>query len=388
MQPRKGLNNNEQCSTPFGVGVKTLCLLTTGSTGGYPHSSPSGFYRHHKMNKDQTISVSAAEMRSTFNAILLKLGFTNDKASQCAEILTSNSIDGVYTHGVNRFPVFVQYIKEGLVDKDAEPTLQSAFNGIEQWNGNLGPGVLNAVHATDRAVQLSQQYGIGCVAMANTNHWMRGGYYGWQAARKGVVFIAWTNTIANMPAWGAVDSKLGNNPLVIALPYGDEAIVLDMAMSQSSFGAMELAAAKSKKLKVASGYDKEGNLTDDPSAIIESRRPLPIGYWKGAGLSLLLDILAAILSGGSATHQITAAGKEKGLSQVFICIDIAKLDNHSIIAKTVTGIIEDYHSSVTGKDGSSITFPGERVLQTRKENSANGIPVLRTIWDEIQKLKT
>jgi 3-dehydro-L-gulonate 2-dehydrogenase len=340
------------------------------------------------MNKDQTISVSAAEMRSTFNAILLKLGFTNDKASQCAEIFTSNSIDGVYTHGVNRFPVFVQYIKEGLVDKDAEPTLQSAFNGIEQWNGNLGPGVLNAVHATDRAVQLSQQYGIGCVAMANTNHWMRGGYYGWQAARKGVVFIAWTNTIANMPAWGAVDSKLGNNPLVIALPYGDEAIVLDMAMSQSSFGAMELAAAKSKKLKVASGYDKEGNLTDDPSAIIESRRPLPIGYWKGAGLSLLLDILAAILSGGSATHQITAAGKEKGLSQVFICIDIAKLDNHSIIAKTVTGIIEDYHSSVTGKDGSSITFPGERVLQTRKENSANGIPVLRTIWDEIQKLKT
>jgi 3-dehydro-L-gulonate 2-dehydrogenase len=338
------------------------------------------------MNKVQTIVIPADEMKSTFHAILARLGFNTVKAFQCAEIFTANSVDGVYTHGVNRFPVFVQYVKEGLVKPDAAPLMQSAFNGIEQWNGKLGPGVLNAVHATDRAVQLSQQYGIGCVALSNTNHWMRGGYYGWQAAGKGVVFIGWSNTIANMPAWGAVDSRLGNNPLVIALPYKGEAIVLDMAMSQASFGAMELAAAKNEKLKVVSGYDKEGNLTDDPSAIIESRRPLPVGYWKGAGLSLLLDILAAILSAGSATHQITAAGKEKGLSQVFICIDTAKLGNHSIIAKTVTDIIEDYQSSVTGKDGGRIVFPGERVLQTRKKNLVNGIPVLKTVWDEIQNL--
>jgi 3-dehydro-L-gulonate 2-dehydrogenase len=338
------------------------------------------------MNKDQSILIPAAEMQSTFTAILLTLGFTNSKALQCAEMFTSNSVDGVYTHGINRFPVFVQYVKEGLVDKDAIPTLQSAFNGIEQWNGNLGPGVLNAVHATDRAMWLSQQSGIGCVALSNTNHWMRGGYYGWQAAANGCVFIGWSNTIANMPAWGAVDSRLGNNPLVIALPFGEEAIVLDMAMSQASFGAMELAAAKNEKLKVVSGYDKDGNLTDDPSAIIESRRPLPIGYWKGAGLSLLLDLLAAILSGGSATHQITAAGKEKGLSQVFICIDITKLNSHSFLVKTITDIIEDYRNSVPGKDGGRITFPGERVLHTRKENRAAGIPVLKTVWDEIQKL--
>src|SRR5829696_1278690 len=224
------------------------------------------------MKEPRFIQVGADEMKSQFYQVLLQCDFREDRAMQCAEIFTSNSVDGVYTHGVNRFPTFVRYVKEGLVRKDAEPSLTSGFGCMEQWNGRLGPGPLNAVQATERSIQLAQQHGIGCVAMANTNHWMRGGYYGWQAAKKGVVFIAWTNTIANMPAWNAVDNKLGNNPLVLALPFNDEAIVLDMAMSQSSFGTMDLAAAKGETLPVLSGYDKGGKLTADPSAIIESRR--------------------------------------------------------------------------------------------------------------------
>ncbi len=83
------------------------------------------------MNKNESIVIPSDEMQSTFNAILLKYGFSKSKASKCAEIFTANSIDGVYTHGVNRFPVFAEYVKEGLVDKDAEPSLQAAFNGIE-----------------------------------------------------------------------------------------------------------------------------------------------------------------------------------------------------------------------------------------------------------------
>ena len=96
---------------------------------------------------------------------------------------------------------------------------------------------------------------------------MRGGSYGWQAAKKGYVFIGWTNTIGNMPAWGATDNRLGNNPLVIAIPFRDEAIVLDMAMSQYSFGAMELAEMKKEDFPYYGGYDVNGELTKDPSAI-------------------------------------------------------------------------------------------------------------------------
>jgi 3-dehydro-L-gulonate 2-dehydrogenase len=176
---------------------------------------------------------------------------------------------------------------------------------------------------------------------------------------------------------------LGNNPLVLALPYQDEAIVLDMAMSQYSFGAMELAVLKNEKLAVAGGYDTHGNLTNDPALILESWRTMPVGYWKGAGLSLLLDILAAVLSGGLATHDITKQPAEIASSQVFIALDIQKLGNHSSISQLIKGIIEDYHQSVAIDENHKITFPGERVLDTRKKNLVGGVPVLEEVWGEI-----
>lgn len=338
------------------------------------------------MAEDNFTMIAWPQMQERFAGILLKLGFTQERAVACATIFTANSVDGIYTHGVNRFPRFVQYIKDGYVLPHAIPTLKNKFGGLEQWDGNLGPGPLNAVHATDTVMQLAQQHGIGCVALANTNHWMRGGTYGWQAAKAGYVFIGFTNTTGIMPAWGAIDAKLGNNPMVIALPYKDEAIVLDMAMSQFSYGAMELAVLKNDKLSVPGGYNKSGELTNDPTAILASKRPLPVGYWKGAGLSLLLDILATILSGGLPVHEIAAKEVEAALSQVFIAIDISKLGNHSLITKTVEAIIEDYHRSAAADASKKITYPGERVLQHRERNLLNGIPVLHKVWKQIMEL--
>lgn len=333
-----------------------------------------------------TIALPANEMQECFTSILLKYGFTRERALQCAQVFTESSLDGIYTHGVYRFPRFIQYIKDGYVVPDAVPTLENKFSGIEQWNGNLGPGILNALQVTSTVMSLASEYGIGCVALRNTNHWMRGGTYGWQAAKAGYVFIGWTNTIANMPAWGAKDAKLGNNPLVIALPYKDEAIVLDMAMSQYSYGALELSAIKNESLSVYGGFDKDGQLTKDPSAILASNSPLPVGYWKGAGLSLLLDLLATILSGGLSTHELSKKEVEYSLSQVFIAIDISKLGKQSVITQTIEEILKDYHQSIPLDEFKKIVYPGERVLQTRKNNLANGIPVLKKIWDEINSL--
>ena len=336
--------------------------------------------------RNNSINITADEMRAVFHSVLVKHGMQNEKALLCAEVFTSNSIDGVYTHGVNRFPRFINYIKKGHINIDAEPSLQQKSGGIEQWNGNLGPGILNAVQATSRATKLAAENGIGCVALNNTNHWMRGGAYGWQAAKDGYVFLGWTNTIANMPAWGAKDARLGNNPLVMAVPYNDEAIVLDMAMSQFSFGALEMAVLEDKKLSQPGGYDVNDQLTINPSAIIETRRLLPIGYWKGAGVALLLDILAAILSGGSSTHDITRQDSEFGVSQIFIAIDLSKLNNFKSLNAVITGIINDYHQSVPAEEKSRILYPGERVLQLRKKNQLEGIPVNKKIWDEINTL--
>jgi len=335
---------------------------------------------------NQQIYISSDQLRSTFLAILKKTGFTDQKAERIAEIFTTNSLEGIYTHGVNRFPRFVRNTRDGYIKPDAEPTLIHASGSLEQWNGNLGPGPLNAVFATNRAIELSDKNGIGLAALANTNHWMRGGLYGWQAAKRGYVFIGWTNTIANMPAWGAMDPHLGNNPFILAVPFGKEAVVLDFAMSLYSYGKMESYATEGKRLPYPGGFDKDGALTDDPEKILESWRTLPIGYWKGASLSLLLDILATILSGGSSVNEITERKAEYACSQVFIAIDINKLQNSPAIEKEVRSIIDDLHGSLPVNDKTNIRYPGENILKIKEESLKNGIPVSRSIWEEILSL--
>ncbi len=331
------------------------------------------------------LNIKEKEMESVFHRILVKSGFTEEKAGICAQIFTGNSLDGVYTHGVNRFPRFVQYVADGHIDPTKEAVCVNGMGTIEQWDGLAGPGPVNALLCTDRAMELAAVQGMGCVALANTNHWMRGGTYGWRAAEKGFVFIGWTNTTANMPTWGAVNSKLGNNPLVIAVPYQDNAIVLDMAMSQYSYGALDFYQLKGQQLPVPGGFTTTGQLTTDPDEIRKSQRILPIGYWKGAGLSLLLDILATILSGGLSVAEISKQKAECKVSQVFMAIDLKRLHNYKSIAAAIQQILDDYHQSLPEKS-SKILFPGERVQAVRAENRRNGIPVLKAVWEEIQLL--
>ncbi|HKZ36442.1 MAG TPA: 3-dehydro-L-gulonate 2-dehydrogenase [Chryseolinea sp.] len=333
----------------------------------------------------QFLKISSSVMEAEFKRILLKYGFTEDKATACAHIYTINSLEGVYTHGVNRFSKFIKYVVDGYIKPDKDPVCMHRGAAIEQWNGQLGPGPLNALVCTDRAIEIASEQGMGCVAIANTNHWMRGGTYGWRAAKKGYAFIGWTNTIKNMPAWGGIDAKLGNNPLVIAVPYQDEAIVLDMAMSQFSYGALDLHALKNQKLPVPGGYDKNGVLSTDPAAIRDSERTLPIGYWKGSGLSLLLDVLAAMLSGGFPVVDVSKQNVENNLSQVFIAIGISKLKNFGSIPALLQHIIDDYHQSIPDKN-SKVLYPGERVLAVREENSKHGIPVIEKVWNDIMAL--
>src|SRR5205823_8565062 len=115
-----------------------------------------------------------------------------------------------------------------------------------------------------------------------------------------------TNTMPNLPPWGASDSRVGYNPLVVAVPRTQGHVVLDMAMSQISYGALASYRMRGELLPLDGGFASQGNLTRDRGAIEASARPLPIGYSKGSGLALMLDLLATLLSGGLGTYQITA----------------------------------------------------------------------------------
>jgi 3-dehydro-L-gulonate 2-dehydrogenase len=341
------------------------------------------------------MKVTYDQLYDLLREVLLKVGFTPARAQLSARLFAETTRDGVYSHGLNRFPRMIAQIKAGVIVVDAEPVKVAGVGAIERWDGRRGPGNLNAYASMDRAIALARQHGIGCVALANTNHWMRGGSYGWQAVEAGMIGMCWTNTMANLPSWGAPEPRIGNNPLIIAVPRSSGPVVLDMAMSQFSFGALEGYRMRGEQLPVEGGFDREGNLTRDPGAIEASGRALPIGYWKGSGLSLLLDMLGAVLSGGLATHQITVdVIQETRLSQVFLVFNLPALEDAAagkpgVSAATRDRAIDAIVASVQGPDSpitKKLRYPGEKTLATRKQNLESGIPVDPKIWEKVQAM--
>jgi 3-dehydro-L-gulonate 2-dehydrogenase len=317
-----------------------------------------------------------------------QLGLAEERAALCARLFAETTRDGVYTHGLNRFPRFATTVRNGSVDVHVEPTKTGGIGALERWDGHRGVGNLNAYAAVHRAMALAKEHGIGGVALANTNHWMRGGTYGWMAAEAGLFAMCWSNTLANLPAWGATTPTLGNNPLVIAVPRsgggGARHVVLDMAMSQFSYGTLAAYSKRGELLPVDGGFDQAGNLTRDAAAIEASQRALPVGYWKGSGLSLVLDMLAAMLSGGLATHQLPRDPmRESGQSQIFLAIDPGVVAGQQELSQIAEGILASLREATPVDPGKPIRYPGEETLRLREENMRLGVPVDPDIWQQI-----
>ena len=332
--------------------------------------------------------ISFEEMQTTIRSAFVVAGMTEEKAGICAGIHAESSMDGVFSHGLNRVERYVDYIGKNWVDVNAEPTLEVGLGNMEIYNGNMGPGILNALFAMNRATELARMSGFGIVSLKNTTHWMRGGSYGWQAAEKGFIGICWTNTESCMPAWGASSEGIGNNPFVMAVPRKGGHLVLDMAMSQYSYGKLQVTRMKNDTLPYPGGFDHEGNLTDNPGAIEETRRILPMGYWKGSGFAILLDVISALLSGGLTTAGIDQLGKGScgSCCQVFIAIDPLKMNSQEFMEEALEQTIRQVKDSDPSVEGDEIFYPGEQSLKKRTENRELGIPVDDGVWKRVKEL--
>ncbi len=324
------------------------------------------------------------ELQARVERVMLALGLPPDRAALSARLTVQTDADGVHTHGLARLPRFARQVRGGLIVPTAAPQLVSAFGALERWTGGRGPGNLAAHACMARAMELAQQHGLGCVALADTSHWMRAGTYGWQAAEAGFAAMCWTNTLPNLPPWGASSPALGNNPLVVAIPHGAAAsapIVLDIAMSQFSYGSLAAYAARGEPLSVPGGYDEAGKLTTDAAAIERTQRAVPVGYWKGSGLSFVLDVLAAMLSGGLATHNLTTdPDKEVGQSQVFLAIAPQSLSAVQELQRVAEGAITALHAATPIEPGKPPRYPGEGALRTREESARLGVAVEQDVW--------
>jgi 3-dehydro-L-gulonate 2-dehydrogenase len=325
------------------------------------------------------------ELYQVLRERLIKYGANEDIACACARNLSESSLCGVYSHGLNRFARIISMMRKGIIKPNERPECVSSFGALEVWDGRLGMGNTNAAFCMGKAIELAKKNGIGCVALRNTNHWQRGGAFGIQAAGENCAAVCWTTTMPNMPVWGGKYRCIGNNPLVFCVPYGGSYVLFDGAMAQFSYGAIESAQLAGEKLPVAGGYDEQGRLTTDPVAIAKSWRPIPIGFWKGSGLSILMDMMASILSGGKPVCEIGKQGNtpedEYGLNQVFIAINAGGSSE-----STISAIIEDIKAAALAEGCSEIRYPSEREKRVREENIKLGIPVNEGIWNTVKAL--
>jgi 3-dehydro-L-gulonate 2-dehydrogenase len=146
-----------------------------------------------------------------------------------------------------------------------------------------------------------------------------------------------------------------------------------MAMSQFANGRLEVLHRQGRELPVAGGYDRAGNLTRAPGEILASRRPLPIGYWKGSALAVMLDAAAALVSGGQTSQAIARQGAEYAVSQVFLALDVTALSSADLIDETLNALIDHLHAASPLVPGEPVRYPGEGMLRARRESLEQGV---------------
>lgn len=335
-----------------------------------------------------SLKIPYEEMKATVKKAFLNVGLSEGQAEACAMIHAQSSADGVESHGMNRVPRFVEYIQKGWVNLEGRPELVGAKGAVENYDGHLGIGITNALFCADRAMELAKEHGIGCVALKNTTHWMRGGTYAWRMAEAGYLGISWINTESCMPLWGSDEPGVGNNPFCIAVPREDGPIVLDMAMSQYAYGKLGVYRLAGKELPYPGGFDRDGNLTSDPGAIEESRRILPTGYWKGSGMAIALDLAAALIANGKCGSDLDEEGRGSctGCCQIFIAFDPYLFGAKEEIQGMLNRRVDAADRSHPEREGSRVTCPGERTMSARKRSMEEGVTVDEAIWEQVKDI--
>lgn len=339
----------------------------------------------------EEIRITIDEFREVLYQKLIKHGAPEDEAKKTADIFALNAADGVISHSILRVWRLVSHYDCGLIVPGRMPLFVSGTGAVARYDGNGTSGVLSASFCMEKACELADSFGIGLVALRNANHWMRGGYYGHLAADRGKVAICWTNTRANLPSWGSKVSNIGNNPFVMAVPGKDgRHLVLDSAMAQFSNGKLEVMRRAGKLLPVDGGYDEEGNLTKVPGDIEKTRRPIPMGFWKGSSMSILLDACAAILSDGLNTDSIERKMQKDKTDEAYMCQIFIAIDPKALgecrLEEIEAAIMDSVHNAAPVKEGSPSRCPGERVFRDRETALKEGITVPAESWKQILAL--
>ncbi len=330
---------------------------------------------------EQFKKVDAAKLEKLVAAIYAGLGVPTEDANLLGNALVDADLRGVNSHGCRYLSVYARNIRRGGVN--LQPVLRTVRDDGATCllDGDGGLGHVLAARAMKTAIGKAREHGVGVVSLRNSQHIGALAYYTQMAADAGCLGYTTTNAGIVMVPPGGREKVVGLNPLSWAAPTARPwSFNLDMATSVVAGSKLGMAQERGEKIPLGWAVDKDGNPTDDPQKGMEGGI-LPLGGPKGYGLSVMLDIMAGVLSGGRFGRGLGS----KGSAQLFQALDIAHFIPLDDFKSRMEELIQQIKGSALAPGSKGIFFPGEIEYNLKQDRLRNGLPLDAFVRGEIKR---
>jgi len=334
-----------------------------------------------------SFAVGYEELGRFIREVLMTAGVRAQDAAAVADGLTWANLRGGDGHGVSRLPRYLAIIRNGEIDLKAGPALSLDRGAAFVIDSHRGFGPVAAMQAAALAVERAKKFAVCFGLVRDSTHTGAIGRYAQWIAERDCAALVIGGGMGPMAFHGARVISMGTNPIAIAVPSGNGPILLDMATSTISNGKILSARATGTALPEGTVLTGDGEPTTDPN---KAEILLPLGGAKGAGLSLMFEMLASVLAAAPIYARVLGPEKltRNTANVAMFAIDIAAfrpLADFTHDADTLAALLKALPRQA-GFD--EITLPGERSRRTEAARRKNGIPIPARLWAELERIGT
>jgi ureidoglycolate dehydrogenase (NAD+) len=320
-------------------------------------------------------------MRETLQA----RGVCAESAHHVAASLAQTSLRGVDSHGIHLFPHYCRAVDSGRITKSPRFSFDETSPTTAILDADDAFGHHAGIVAIERAVTLAKSAGTGAVAVKNSSHFGAASYFGLHAAGTGCIGLAFTNADALIKAHGSSETFTGTNPICFTAPIeGEEPFCLDMATSLVAWGKVLNRRAAGQQIPDTWACDAAGQPVTDPNA---ARSLQPSGGYKGFGLSLVVDILCAVLSGSQISKDLLPMYQKievrRKISHFFMALDVARFCSLADFGQRMKDFVERTRSLPPLDASVPVMVPGDPEKNTFKARVESGIPIDELKFEEL-----
>ena len=338
------------------------------------------------MAKSEKIRIAAPELESLVRSMFERLGMHGEGADTVARVLVWANLRGVDSHGVSRIPRYVELFESSEAKPRADIKVSHPRPATLLIDADGAPGPVAMSRAMQEAIATAKKTGVAWAAVRGTVHTGAIGYYTSLAANAGMIGIGMVAGIPNMAYTGVKGAAVATSPLSISVPshkHGN--VVLDMATATIALGRIAQYRISGKPLPEGAALTESGEPTTDPKL---AEIPTPMGGAKGAGMSLVFELITSVLAGNPIVtrfHSGTPEGQKHRQNGALVAVDIEAFSALADFKALVDDTLATLKGLPRAAGTEAILFPGERAERVFRERSSGGIPVPGTVWQKLVK---